>query len=329
MLAGLMDSSEFTIEAVPTVGDISAAEWDACANPSRDPAALENLDTLAAKDSCAASKPPYIPFVSHAFFAAAESSSSACARTGWGPRHLLARLDGEIVGIVPCYLKSHSQGEYVFDRGWADAYERAGGRYYPKLQASVPFTPATGPRLFIRDGVDRERVGDALAAGLMALCDATNASSVHITFAREAEAKFLAERGFLIRNDQQFHWRNHGYSSFDDFLATLNSRHRKAIKRERREALSAGITIHGLTGSDITEEAWDAFFAFYMETGSRKWGRAFLTRKSFSLIGETMPNECALVVAQRNGRWIARAINFIGSRSQLQPTYHGIRPGPV
>ena len=273
-----MASSEITLEAVPSVSDIKAADWDACANPPGDPHSLENLDTLAESglqsDSC---KPAYNPFVSHAFFAAAEASGSACARTGWGPRHLLARLNGEIAGIVPCYLKSHSQGEYVFDRGWADAYERAGGRYYPKLQASVPFTPATGPRLLIRDGVDRERIGTALASGLMALCDATSASSVHVTFAPEAEAKFLGEHGFLQRNDQQFHWHNAGYGTFDDFLTSLNSRHRKAIKRERREATAAGITIHHLTGSDITEDAWDAFFAFYMETGSRKWGRPYLT----------------------------------------------------
>ena len=313
----LMASSEITLEALPSVSDIPAAEWDACANPRPDPNSLANLDTLAsghpAADSCTDSKYGYNPFVSHAFFAAAEASGSACARTGWGPRHLVARLDGRIVGIVPCYLKSHSQGEYVFDRGWADAYERAGGRYYPKLQVSVPFTPASGPRLLIRDGVDRERIGDALAAGLMALCNATNASSVHVTFAPEAEAKFLGEHGFLQRNDQQFHWHNAGYKSFDDFLATLNSRHRKAIKRERREALAAGITIHRLTGSDITEDAWDAFFKFYMETGSRKWGRPYLTRNFFSLIGESMSNDVLLVMAKRNDRWIAGAINFIGS----------------
>src|SRR5215218_783372 len=262
-----MASSAIILAAVPSVADIPAADWDACANPPGDPHSLENLDTLASggaqRDPC---KPAYNPFVCHAFFAAAEASGSACARTGWGGRHLLARLDGEIAGIVPCYLKSHSQGEYVFDRGWADAYERAGGHYYPKLQASVPFTPATGPRLLIRDGVDRERIGTALASGLMALCNATNASSVHVTFAREAEARFLVKRGFLIRNDQQFHWRNNGYKSFDDFLASLNSRHRKSIKRERRDALAAGITIHWLTGKDITEDAWDAFFQFYMET---------------------------------------------------------------
>ena len=174
--------------------------------------------------------------------------------------------------------------------------------------------PATGPRLLIRDGVDRERIGTALASGLIALCEATNASSVHVTFAREAEWKFLAEHGFLQRTDQQFHWHNQGYDSFDDFLATLNSRHRKAIKRERREALSAeGITIHALTGSDITEDAWDAFFDFYMETGSRKWGRPYLTREFYSLIGESMADDVLLVMAKRNGRWIAGAINFIGS----------------
>ena len=230
---------------------------------------------------------------------------------------------------MPCYLKSHSQGEYVFDRGWADAYERAGGRYYPKLQASVPFTPATGPRLLIRDGVDRERIGTALASGLMALCNATNASSVHVTFAREAEAKFLGEHGFLQRNDQQFHWHNEGYGTFDDFLTSLNSRHRKAIKRERREATAAGITIHRLTGSDITEDAWDAFFAFYMETGSRKWGRPYLTRKFFSLIGESMSRDVLLVMAKRNGRWIAGAINFIGSDTLFGRNWGAVEHHPV
>jgi uncharacterized protein len=229
---------------------------------------------------------------------------------------------------VPCYLKSHSQGEYVFDRGWADAYERAGGQYYPKLQASVPFTPAAGPRLLIRDGVDTDRVGTALASGLIALCGATNASSVHVTFAREAEWKFLAEHGFLQRNDQQFHWHNQGYKTFEDFLATLNSRHRKAIRRERRDALAEGITIHALTGSDITEDAWDAFFAFYMETGSRKWGRPYLTRSFFSLIGESMPEDVLLVMARRNNRWIAGAINFIGSDTLFGRNWGAIEHHP-
>src|SRR6266566_6715035 len=296
-----MASSEITLEAVPSVSDIKAADWDACANPPGDPNGLEHLDTLAASGSQSGScKLAYNPFVSHAFFAAAEASGSACARTGWGPRHLLARLEGKIAGIVPCYLKSHSQGEYVFDRGWADAYERAGGRYYPKLQASVPFTPATGPRLLIRNGVDTDRVGTALASGLMALCGISKASSVHVTFAREAEWKFLATQGFLQRNDQQFHWHNQDYGCFEDFLGSLNSRHRKAIKRERREALASGLTIHALNGSDITEDAWDAFFDFYMDTGSRKWGRPYLNRSFFSLIGESMSKDVLLVMAKRN-----------------------------
>src|SRR6266852_2666985 len=310
-----MASPEITLEAVPSVGDISPADWDACASPRPQPG--DDLATLipagSSSSSCTNLKPYYNPFVSHAFFLAAEDSGSAIARTGWLPRHLVAKVDGTIAGIVPCYLKSHSQGEYVFDRGWADAYERAGGHYYPKLQASVPFTPATGPRLLIRDGVDREEIGSALATGLIALCGVSKASSAHVTFARESDWRFLASHGFLQRTDQQFHWHNHGYATFDDFLATLNSRHRKAIKRERREATAAGITIHCLTGKDITEDAWDAFFAFYMETGSRKWGRPYLTRKFFSLVGETMSQDVLLVMAKRDNRWIAGAINFIGS----------------
>jgi predicted N-acyltransferase len=327
-----MASSEITLEAVSSVSQIPAEQWDACANPLKDPRSLDVLDTLASPgvtgDSCVNSDIGYNPFISHTFFSALEASGSACARTGWGPRHLLARVGETVAGIVPCYLKSHSQGEYVFDRGWADAYERAGGQYYPKLQASVPFTPAAGPRLLIRDGVDTDRIGEALASGLVALCGATKASSVHVTFAREAESKFLAEYGFLQRNDQQFHWHNQGYKTFEDFLATLNSRHRKAIRRERRDALTEGITIHALTGSDITEDAWDAFFAFYMETGSRKWGRPYLTRSFFSLIGESMPRDVLLVMARRNNRWIAGAINFIGSNTLFGRNWGAIEHHP-
>src|SRR5207248_3331596 len=315
-----MASPEITLEAVPSVSDIAAEDWDACANPLV-------LSTVAA-DSCANSRPAYNPFISHAFFAACEGSGSATARTGWAPRHLIAKIGGTVAGIVPCYLKSHSQGEYVFDRGWADAYERAGGRYYPKLQASVPFTPATGPRLRVRAGVDQDQIATALASGLVALCGVSKASSAHVTFAREAEWRFLARHGFLQRTDQQFHWHNHGFGSFDDFLATLNSRHRKAIKRERREAVAAGITIHSLTGSDITEDAWDAFFAFYMETGSRKWGRPYLTRSFFSLVGETMADDALLVMARRNNRWIAGAINFIGSDTLFGRNWGAIEHHP-
>ncbi|SHN85411.1 GNAT family N-acetyltransferase [Bradyrhizobium erythrophlei] len=312
-----MDSSEITLEAVSSVSQVTAEEWNACANPRACP-----------DGSPAGFKSHYNPFVSHAFFSAVEASGSATPRTGWGPRHLLARRDGVIAGIVPCYLKSHSQGEYVFDRGWADAYDRAGGSYYPKLQASVPFTPATGPRLLVRPDVDQNEIRSALAQGLMALCQAMDASSVHVTFARESEWKLLADHGFLQRTDQQFHWRNQDYRSFDDFLATLNSRHRKAIKRERREAVTNGITIHALNGSDITEEAWDSFFAFYMETGSRKWGRPYLTRSFFSLIGETMAKDVLLIMARRNDRWIAGAINFIGSDTLFGRNWGAIEHHP-
>jgi predicted N-acyltransferase len=307
----LTTSSDITLEAVSSVDAIAAAEWDACAGSGI--VVADPTSPGVAGGSCTASTAAYNPFVSHAFFAALEQSRSASARTGWGPRHLVARQDGDIVGVVPCYLKSHSQGEYVFDRGWADAYERAGGRYYPKLQVAVPFTPATGPRLLIRAGTDAERVGSSLAGGLVALCELTNASSAHVTFAREGEWRFLAAKGFLQRTDQQFHWHNAGYGNFDDFLATLNSRHRKAIKRERRDAVANGITIHKLTGADLTEDAWDAFYDFYMETGSRKWGRPYLNREFYSRISESMSADVLLVMAKRDGRWIAGAINFIGS----------------
>jgi predicted N-acyltransferase len=312
-----MTSSDITLEALSSISQIAASDWDACATSDSDLGDLSALDTLAPPvpngHGCAVSASTYNPFISHAFLSALEKSNSACVRTGWAPRHLIAKRGDAVIGVVPCYLKSHSQGEYVFDRGWADAYERAGGQYYPKLQASVPFTPATGPRLLIRDPLDVEQVGSILAKGLVALCGATGASSVHVTFARENEWKFLAAHGFLQRTDQQFHFHNSGYASFDDFLATLNSRHRKAIKRERRDALANGITVHALTGDDITEDAWDAFFAFYMETGSRKWGRPYLTRAFYSLIGETMSKDVVLIMAKREGRWIAGAINFIGS----------------
>jgi len=315
-----MDSSEITLEAVSAVSQIPPEEWDACANPAR----VSGCQASSEKGLSG----PYNPFVSHAFFSALEASGSASARTGWAPRHLLARRDDTILGIVPCYLKSHSQGEYVFDRGWADAYERAGGRYYPKLQASVPFTPVIGPRLLVRDGEDVDKIRRLLGSGLVALCEATQASSAHVTFAGEAEWKLLGSLGFLQRTDQQFHWHNQDYRSFDDFLATLNSRHRKAIKRERREAIANGITIHWLSGRDITEEAWDAFFAFYMETGSRKWGRPYLNRAFFSLIGETMADDVLLIMARRNGLWIAGAINFIGSHTLFGRNWGAIEHHP-
>src|ERR1700682_5035161 len=230
--------------------------------------------------------------------------------------HLIAQAaDGELLGVAPCYAKSHSQGEYVFDHGWAEAYERAGGSYYPKLQVSVPFTPATGRRLLVRPGPRAAAVRDALADGLAEICRRSNASSVHVTFPTEPEWQLLGTHDYLLRTHRQFHWENAGYDSFDAFLAALASRKRKTIRRERTDALAAGISIHWLSGSDLTESAWDAFFAFYMETGSRKWGHPYLTRSFYSMVGETMRERILLVMAKRNGRWIAGAIHFIGSRT--------------
>ena len=260
--------------------------------------------------------PPFNPFISHAFLSALEASGSATARTGWQPQHLVAETAaGTILGVAPCYLKSHSRGEYVFDHGWAEAYERAGGSYYPKLQVSVPFTPATGRRLLVRPGPAAGETQAGLAAGLMELCRLRDASSAHLTFLTEPEWRFLGEEGFLQRMDQQFHWENAGYATFEDFLDALASRKRKAIRRERREAVESGLTIHRLTGSDLDEAAWDAFFAFYMETGSRKWGRPYLTRTFYSLVGESMRDRILLVMAKRAGRYIAGALNFIGSET--------------
>jgi hypothetical protein len=242
-----------------------------------------------------------------------EASGSATARTGWQPQHLIAETeDGRMLGAVPAYLKSHSRGEYVFDAGWAEAYERAGGSYYPKVQVSVPFTPATGRRLLVPPAENAELIRRGLASGLIELTKLRDASSVHVTFAPETEWRMLCELGFLQRNDQQFHWENANYATFDDFLNALAARKRKAIKRERREALEHGIEVQWLTGSDLTESAWDHFFAFYIETGSRKWGRPYLTRQFYSLIGERMADQVLLVMAKRAGRTIAGAINFIG-----------------
>jgi uncharacterized protein len=305
-----MASSDIEFQAVPSIGDIPAEAWDACANPLRKAVASDGNGSAS---SCT-HRERYNPFVAHAFYHALEASRSACARTGWQAQHLIAKRGGEIVGVVPCYAKSHSRGEYVFDAGWADAYERAGGSYYPKLQVSVPFTPATGPRLLVREDLaDADDVRDMLAKGLMALCRTVQASSVHVTFARKDEWELLAENGFLQRTDKQFHWENQGYATFDDFLGAMNSRHRKQVKRERRDAVANGITIEHLTGKDLTEAAFDAFFRFYMETGSRKWGSPYLTRDFYSRVAGTMADDILLVMAKRNGRWIAGAINFIGS----------------
>ncbi|MBB4192724.1 hypothetical protein GGE45_002291 [Rhizobium aethiopicum] len=255
----------------------------------------------------------YNPFVSHAFLSSLEESGSATAETGWLGHHLLLETDrGELIGALPGYLKSHSQGEYVFDHGWADAFERAGGRYYPKLQCSIPFTPATGPRLLVAEGLQRLPIQSAIAESLKEVVRRLGISSAHITFVPDEEIGVFEMDGYLHRTDQQFHFINDGYANHDEFLETLASRKRKALRKERRTALENGISIDWLTGRDLTERIWDQFFKFYMDTGGRKWGRPYLTRKFYSLIGERMADDILLVMAKRDGRYIAGAINFIG-----------------
>jgi predicted N-acyltransferase len=305
--------TDLRLRVVSALSEVSADAWNACANPGA-PSSLQPESEACAANTDSTQEFPYNPFISYDFLNCLEASGSATARAGWQPQHLLAETaDGAIAGVAPCYLKSHSRGEYVFDRGWAEAYERAGGQYYPKLQVAVPFTPATGRRLLVRPAANAEQIRTGLTAGLVELCRRHEASSVHLTFLPEQDGRFLAENGFLHRTDQQFHWENAGYASFDAFLEALSARKRKTIRRERREALAPGITVHWLTGSDLTEEVWDAFYGFYMETGSRKWGRPYLTRQFYSLIGERMPQDIVLMMARRAGRWIAGAINFRGS----------------
>jgi predicted N-acyltransferase len=303
-------AGEMRVTAVNAIGEVSAASWDACAqaHPICEKPARQALSPD--QDNV------FNPFLSHNFLSALESSKSVGGHSGWHVQHVLVQAaDGRLLAAAPCYLKSHSRGEYVFDYGWAEAYARAGGNYYPKLQVAVPFTPATGPRLLVRSGPQSDEMRRVLAAGLVDLCRIDDASGVHVTFATEPEYRFLGELGFLQRMDQQFHWENNGYGNFDDFLAALAARKRKTIRRERHDALQNDISVHWLTGSDLTEDIWDHFFAFYMDTGSRKWGRPYLTRPFFSLVGETMRERILLVMAKRAGHWIAGAINFIGSNT--------------
>ncbi len=312
-----MTSPPLTIRTIAGLDEIDATAWDACAGASRVPANAKkpkvSPELQPSSPSLSTREFPDNPFISHDFLSSLEQSKSVGGRTGWVPRHLVAETDDDgIIGVAPTYLKAHSRGEYVFDQGWADAYEQAGGNYYPKLQVAVPFTPVTGPRLLARPGPQQEAVASALGDALAELTRRHGLSSAHLTFLTEPEWRMLGDKGFLQRTDQQFHWKNAGYAAFEDFLAALSSRKRKAIRRERRDALAEGVTIHRLTGADLTEDIWDAFFAFYLETGSRKWGRPYLTREFFSLIGARMADRILLVMARRAGRWIAGAINFIG-----------------
>ncbi len=299
-----MREPRIEITAAGSLADIPAADWDACACP-------EAADGSRPED----------PFTTHRFLRALEVSRSVGTGTGWQPRHLTAAMDGQIIAAAPMYAKGHSQGEYIFDHSWAHAYERAGGRYYPKLQIAVPFTPATGRRLLTRPGL--EEMGQAaLVQGAVQVASENRLSSVHITFCTAAEAQAGDAMGLLHRVTDQFHWENRGYDSFDAFLSDLSSRKRKNIRKERATAQAFGGRIVQLTGDEILPEHWDAFWRFYQNTGARKWGTPYLTRAFFDAAQETLRDDMLLVLAERNGRWVAGALNFIG-RSRLYGRYWG------
>lgn len=280
-----------TARTLASIREIAAGEWD----------------RLAGTDN---------PFLAHGFLAALEESGSATAETGWQPAHLaIDDANGRIRAAAPLYLKFHSYGEYVFDHAWADAYARAGGRYYPKLLSAVPFTPVTGPRLLVAGETDRARAAvlrAALAGALARIADRAGVSSLHVNFPTEADATALTEAGYLPRLGIQYHWDNGGYGTFDDFLVRLSSRKRKAISREREAVAEAGITHRVLTGADLDEKHWDAFYAFYRDTAARKWGGGYLTRAFFSLLGERMAERAVLILAEHGGRFVAGALNLIG-----------------
>ncbi len=298
-----MSETQASITVLNGLGGISAAEWDACACPE------------------AGDGRPVDPFTTHRFLFALETSGSVGARTGWEPHHLVARAGDEIIAVMPLYAKSHSQGEYIFDHAWADALERAGGRYYPKLQAAVPFTPATGRRYLTKPGW--ETIGrTALTQAMVQIAADNHLSSAHVTFCTEDEAAAGEAMGLLHRKTHQYHWENDRYPDFDAFLAQLASRKRKAIRKERATAAGFGGTIRQLTGEAIKPEHWDAFWAFYQDTGSRKWGRPYLTRAFFDAVQETMRDDVLLVLAERGGRPVAGALNFIG-RDTLYGRYWG------
>ncbi|MDB5679850.1 GNAT family N-acetyltransferase [Sphingomonas bacterium] len=279
-----MSRDPVTARIADGVSAILAADWDACAGDAN-------------------------PFVGHAFLSILEQSGSVGPGTGWQPLPVIVDgADGRPGAVAPAYAKSHSQGEYVFDHAWADAWERGGGNYYPKLQIAAPFTPAPGPRLLLRD----DSHAPVLIGALEAVTDQNGLSSAHATFVAPEQVPLFEAAGWLIRTGTQFHWHNDGYARFDDFLAALSSRKRKAIRHERAKAVE-GLTIRHLTGSELTEAQWDAFWVFYQDTGSRKWGHPYLTREFFSLLGGAMADRTLLILAERDGRPIAGALNLIGA----------------
>ena len=281
---------------------------------------LDRIDRVSATqwDACAADDTGRVgnPFVSHAFLDALEQSGSVGRRAGWLPQHLVIEDEGgDLAAAIPLYVKSHSLGEYVFDHGWAEAYERAGGRYYPKLQAAVPFSPVPGPRLLVRPGPRANEARSALISALISAVENSGMSSLHVTFAQKSEIDALTRAGFLCRIGLQYHWHNEGYADFDHFLAALNSRKRKAIRKERSVAQSYGLELRAWDGAELNSDHWDAFFAFYMDTGSRKWGRPYLNREFFARIGETMRDRIVLVLARKDGRFVAGALNLKGTEA--------------
>ncbi|MGB3405991.1 MAG: GNAT family N-acetyltransferase [Jannaschia sp.] len=299
-----MTDTPIEITALSTLGDIDAADWDACACP-------ETAD----------GGPPNDPFTTHRFLHALEQSHSVGPRTGWQPQYLVARAEGEVIACAPLYAKGHSQGEYIFDHNWAHAWERAGGDYYPKLQLAVPFTPATGRRFLVRPGF--ETVGfQALVQAAVQITTDNGLSSLHVTFCTEAERAAGATLGLMERSSQQFHWFNNAYGTFDDFLGALSSRKRKNIRKERAEALAFGGEINAYTGDSLQPHHWDAFWRFYQDTGRRKWGSPYLMRGFFDLVQETMRDDVLLVLAERDGMPVAGALNFIG-RDVLYGRYWG------
>lgn len=274
------------------ISAIGRENWDRCANPTPE---------------------TYNPFLSYDFLHALEASGCVRAETGWLPQHLVLEDDaGRVNGCMPCYLKGHSRGEYVFDHGWAEAFEYAGGDYYPKLISAIPFTPVTGRRLLVPSGEHASHHQDLLMSAALQLTEKQNLSSLHVNFTTQDEWAHFGKKGLLQRIDQQFHWHNKNYENFDAFLSSLSSRKRKAIRKERRSAIEDGIEIHWLTGDEITSEHWDAFFEFYQDTGERKWGTPYLNREFFDLLHEAMADKILLIMGLRAGRYIAGALNLIG-----------------
>ncbi len=286
----MSEENGLVAKIINSLNDVSKAAWDACAGDSN-------------------------PFLSYDFLQSLETSGCVQAETGWQPQHIIlfhSDNEDDLLAVMPLYLKSHSQGEYVFDHGWADAYERAGGRYYPKFQSSIPFTPATASKLLIKNNSDAQHMSEALISTAVQFTRNAEISSLHLTFVPEHEVEAYKKMGLLVRNDQQFHWFNKDYKTFDDFLNALSSRKRKQIKKERRGALESGIKIHHFTGDALCEEHWDAFFDFYVDTGNRKWGQPYLNRQFFSEISSKMADKIILMMCERGGVYIAGALNFLG-----------------